>query len=57
MKKLEKMIIRILRHRLNAFAKRIISRAQERMIINNDTWHELADMIDRELFPERFSRK
>lgn len=57
MKNFDKLITRLLRRQLNAFAKRIISRAQERMIINNDTWHELADMIDRELFPERFSKK
>jgi len=50
----DRVVTRLLRRRLNAFTKSVIATAQERGIINNHTKHEIAGIIDRRLWPERF---
>jgi hypothetical protein len=42
----------LMRKHLNRFAKSIIMKAHERLIIDSKQRHELASLIDRRLFPE-----
>jgi hypothetical protein len=49
----ERMIQRILRRRLNAFAKSVICDAKQRGMISGHQLHEVAGIIDRRLWPER----
>jgi hypothetical protein len=48
---LDRLLTRLLRRRLNAFAKSVISEAKQRRIIGNDAMHEIAGIIDRRLAP------
>lgn len=46
------LVVRLFRPLINGFAKSVIGRAYERGLLNSFTFHEVAAIIDRSLYPK-----
>ncbi len=49
---LDRLVTRLLRRRLNAFAKSVVSEVKQRGGVSNYAAHEIYGEIDRRLWPE-----
>lgn len=51
-KALDRLVTRLLRRRLNRFAKSVVAEVKQRGGVSNHAAHEIAGEIDRRLWPE-----
>lgn len=51
---IDRLVERVLRRRLNAFAKSVVMRAQSDGKIDSYAAHEVCGQVDRRLWPERY---
>ena len=51
------VVLRLARKHINRVAKTALSRAYERGIINSSQLHQIAAILDRIMWPERYERE